>query len=68
MKKIIEIDINKDFMNVVTPVVNEKVQLVIIDGYKGKAYLTDAVHHGNTIIETVKGQGRRITWNENELL
>jgi|GEM_PF-3805651 len=46
----------------------EKVKLIILDGYKNKIIITEAVTHGETILETVKGVGKRIIWRESELI
>lgn len=44
-----------------------KVIVLVLDGQQGKARITEAVEHGFTIIETVKGKTARIKFEESEL-
>lgn len=45
----------------------DKVQILVLDGFQGKAKLVDAVEHGFTIIETAKGKAAKIKFEESEL-
>jgi hypothetical protein len=44
-----------------------KVKIIILDGVQGKVKMTEAVEHGLTIIETVKGRVVRVKFEESEL-
>lgn len=44
-----------------------KVLVLILDGYQGKAKYVEAVEHGFTIIETIKGKVVKIRYEEGEL-
>ncbi|MDF9520784.1 XtrA/YqaO family protein [Bacillus cereus] len=45
-----------------------KVLILILDGNQGKVKVCEAVEHGLTIIETVKGQAKRVKFEESELI
>ncbi|MDR7241379.1 MULTISPECIES: XtrA/YqaO family protein [Priestia] len=61
------LDVDLDDMRVQHAMEPGKVVLLILDGYQGKVKATEAVHHGFTIIETVKGKAVRVRFEENEL-
>jgi Phage-like element PBSX protein XtrA len=63
-----ELLIDPDKMSVDVPLVRGKVMVVVIDGKQGKATITEAVEHGLTIVETVKGKHFRYTYEESELV
>ncbi|MBG9586960.1 terminase [Cytobacillus firmus] len=45
-----------------------KIKIIVLDGRKGVVSSFDAVHHGETIVETVNGEARRIHFRESEKL
>ena len=45
----------------------DKVIVMILDGFQGKAKAFEAVHHGKTIIETAKGKAFKVSFDEGEL-
>nr|WP_308010638.1 XtrA/YqaO family protein [Bacillus sp. 17RED48] len=45
-----------------------KVLILILDGNQGKVKVCEAVDHGLTIIETVKGHAKRVKFEESELV
>ncbi|MHA7743901.1 XtrA/YqaO family protein [Priestia aryabhattai] len=59
--------VDSDGMTIKHAMEPEKVVLLILDGYRRKVKAIEAVHHGFTIIETVKGKTVRIRFEENEL-
>jgi len=61
------VEINLDNMTVQHKIQSEKVVLLILDGHQGKVKAIEAVHHGHTIIETVKGKATKIHFEESEL-
>lgn len=61
------LDVDLADMTVQHAIEPEKVVLLILDGYQRKVKAIEAVHHGFTIIETVKGKAVRVRFEENEL-
>ncbi|KIQ88306.1 terminase [Bacillus sp. L_1B0_8] len=45
-----------------------KVLIIILDGNQGKVKVCEAVEHGLTIIETVKGHAKKVKFEESELI
>lgn len=67
MKRSRELEIDIEDMSINQKIEPGKVKIVILDGHQGKAKICEAVHHGQTIIETVKGNAVRIRYEEGEL-
>ncbi|WP_414631751.1 RNA chaperone Hfq [Aneurinibacillus sp. UBA3580] len=63
-----EVMIDTETMTVTQQIEPGKVLILVLDGHKGKATLAQAVEHGMTAIETVKGQSVRIHYEEKELI
>lgn len=59
--------INLEEMKVEQRVEPGKVMVLVVDGVQGKVKMCEAVEHGFTIIETAKGQAKRIKFEESEL-
>ncbi|MDD9147840.1 XtrA/YqaO family protein [Sporolactobacillus sp. CQH2019] len=62
-----EMELNIDDLSVTQKMERGKVLIVILDGVQGKAKVTQAVEHGQTIIETAKGKVAKIKYDEGEL-
>ncbi|MFL0361427.1 XtrA/YqaO family protein [Pseudobacillus sp. 179-B 2D1 NHS] len=62
-----EVEININDLSVTQKIKQGKVLVLILDGNQGKAKYVEAVHHGNTIVETVKGEAKRIKFEESVL-
>lgn len=60
------LQINDD-MTVTQKLEPGKVLILVLDGHQCKARVCEAVHHGETIIETVKGKTFKIRFQEGEL-
>ncbi|PKG23933.1 XtrA/YqaO family protein [Niallia nealsonii] len=67
MKRTKEIIINQD-MSIQEIIEPGKIKILVLDGNKGTASSCEAVNHGETVIETVNGQSRRIHFRESELI
>jgi hypothetical protein len=46
---------------------NNDIKIYLLDGNQKKAFEIDVVTHGETVIETVKGKGKRVRWNKSSL-
>ncbi|MFD5264430.1 XtrA/YqaO family protein [Bacillus wiedmannii] len=66
--RIKDIDVNLNGLNIEHNIEPGKVLVIILDGNQGKAKVCEAVEHGFTIVETVKGQAKRVKFEESELL
>jgi hypothetical protein len=60
------LEINDD-MTVTQKLEPGKVLIIVLDGEQGRAKMFEAVHHGQTVIETVKGRTARIRFEDGEL-
>ncbi|WP_226619845.1 XtrA/YqaO family protein [Cytobacillus firmus] len=67
MKRIRKINVNPNDMSVMQKLESGKIKIVVLDGHKGTVSSFEAVNHGETIIETVNGQPKRIHFRESEL-
>ncbi|OBA07040.1 hypothetical protein A9D36_07590 [Bacillus subtilis] len=54
-----EINIKKDFA-IQQKIDLGKVEIIVLDGKQGTAYVLDAPEHGKTVIKTVKGSFARV--------
>lgn len=45
-----------------------KVKIIVLDGVKGKATAIEMPKHGNTLIETRKGLGHKVRFEDEHLL
>ncbi|WP_279620626.1 XtrA/YqaO family protein [Priestia megaterium] len=58
--------INSD-MTVTYPIEPGKVTVLILDGHQGRVKSFNAVEHGLTIVETIKGRVAKVKFEESEL-
>ncbi|EJR61470.1 hypothetical protein IIO_02923 [Bacillus cereus VD115] len=65
--RIKEMKINVEEMKIEQKIESGKIIVLVLDGTQGKVKMCEAVDHGFTIIETVKGQAKRIKFEESEL-
>ncbi|PGE31572.1 XtrA/YqaO family protein [Bacillus wiedmannii] len=65
--RIKEMKINIEEMKIEQKIESGKIIVLVLDGTQGKVKMCEAVEHGFTIIETVKGQAKRIEFEESEL-
>ncbi|EPF11116.1 MULTISPECIES: XtrA/YqaO family protein [Bacillus] len=65
--RIKEMKINVEEMKIEQKIESGKIIVLVLDGTQGKVKMCEAVEHGFTIIETVKGQAKRIKFEESEL-
>ncbi|PFF75832.1 terminase [Bacillus cereus] len=65
--RIKEMEINVEEMKIEQKIESGKIIVLVLDGTQGKVKMCEAVEHGFTIIETVKGQAKRIKFEESEL-
>ncbi|MDY0854058.1 XtrA/YqaO family protein [Bacillus thuringiensis] len=63
-----DIEVNLNGLKIEYSIEPGKVLVLILDGNQGKAKICEAVEHGFTIVETVRGQAKRIKFEESELL
>lgn len=68
MKRVQELEVNIDDMSVKQYLESGKIKILVLDGNKGTAMMSEAVNHGETVVETVNGSAKRITFRESELL
>lgn len=62
------VEINPEDLSVKHHMEPGKVHILVIDGTQGKATLCEAVFHGQTIIETIKGKAARVNYKDEVLL
>lgn len=67
MRRTNDIEINIDNLSINQQLQPGKVMVIVLDGIQGKAKVCEAVEHGFTIIETVKGKAARVRFEESEL-
>lgn len=67
MKRLQKVHVNPNDMSVKQKLESGKIKIIVLDGHKGTASSFEAVNHGETIIETVNGQTKRIHFRESEL-
>lgn len=65
--RIKEMKINVEEMKIEQKIESGKIIVLVLDGTQGKVKMCEAVDHGFTMIETVKGQAKRIRFEESEL-
>ena len=65
-KRIGEIELLED-LTIKQAIEPDKVIIVVLDGKRGIARKCEAVEHGSTIIETVNGKSKKITFIESYL-
>ncbi|MFU2010702.1 XtrA/YqaO family protein [Bacillus pseudomycoides] len=63
-----DIEVNLNGLKIEHNIEPGKVLVLILDGNQGKVKVCEAVEHGFTIVETVKGQAKRIKFEESELI
>lgn len=63
--KEIPFDINT--MEVTQKVEPGKILVMVLDGKSGKVKITEAVEHGQTVIETHNGKVKRVSFKDEEL-
>ncbi|EWG08871.1 XtrA/YqaO family protein [Cytobacillus firmus] len=68
MKRVNELHVNIDNMSIEQKLESGKIKIIVLDGQKGVVSSFEAVHHGETIVETVNGEARRIHFRESEKL
>lgn len=59
--------INVEEMKIEQKIESGKIIVLVLNGTQGKVKMCEAVDHGFTMIETVKGQAKRIRFEESEL-
>lgn len=47
---------------------NKKVKVIILDGETGKVSLIQAPHHGRIVIDAIKGNARKVKFEDEYLL
>ncbi|MCY8512276.1 XtrA/YqaO family protein [Bacillus atrophaeus] len=52
--------INIDSITLASQFEDGKVRVIIVDGLKGEAWITEAPEHGKTLVETRKGDLARV--------
>lgn len=67
-KRAKEIPVDITTMAVTQKIESGKVLILVLDGHKGKATLTQAVEHGLTSVETANGKSVRLHYDEKELI
>lgn len=68
MPRAVDLSVNLQDMSIDSQKIEAgKVKIIILDGVQGKVKMTEAVEHGLTIIETVKGRVVRVKFEESEL-
>lgn len=67
-KRTKNLTIDKSTMSITQKMQKGKVLVIVLDGEKEKATITEAVEHGMTVIETVNGKSVRIHYDEKELI
>jgi hypothetical protein len=65
--RLTDLEINIEDLSITKQLEQGKVLVLILDGNQGKAKVTEAVDHGFTVIETVKGKVAKIKYEEGEL-
>lgn len=61
-----EVQIDIETMEVTQKVEPGKILVMVLDGKSGKVKITEAVEHGQTVVETVNGTVKRVNFNEYE--
>nr|WP_267930411.1 XtrA/YqaO family protein [Cytobacillus spongiae] len=63
-----ELAININDMSINQKLESGKIKVIVLDGVKGTATICEAAEHGETVIETINGKTKRISFRESELI